>query len=260
MNTSTEWIEKLKESGYEHHCSTLQDIDKIKNLGRIWRKTLKHTNLKPPAKLFELGCGGGRYLASLSLNEFELHGIDVSPEVVARCQRYIDEVQSVIKTPLLASVENADIFNYHSSEQYDLVYHFGVVEHFLNPSERRFIWQKLYQLTKPGGWMMSAVPNGSHFWRENVRNNPLSGYDVPEIDYSVKLHEHEFLDVGLQDVIALPWNFFGFAEPMVNSKVLKLLSKSIHLSSNIAIPLFPLPRSMKEKVAHGLLAFGRKPE
>jgi hypothetical protein len=47
---------------------------------------------------------------------------------------------------------------------------------------------------------------------------------------------------------------------MVDGKILKLLSKSICLSSNVLIPPFPLPRNVKEKFAHGLLAFGRKPD
>jgi 2-polyprenyl-3-methyl-5-hydroxy-6-metoxy-1,4-benzoquinol methylase len=260
MDASKAWVEKLKGSGYEHHCSSTQDVETVKRLGRIWSETLVRTKLDPHAKLFELGCGGGRYLASLALNEFETHGIDISPEVVARCQNYLNEVKAVSNTQMLATVENADIFNYDSFEQYDLVYHFGVVEHFLEPEERKLIWQKLYQLTKPGGWMMSAVPNGSHFWRGCIRKNHLCGYDVPEIDYSVRLHENEFLNIGLQDVIALPWNYFGFAEDIVYGKISKSIAKVIFLSSNVLMPLLPLPRSMKEKFAHGLLAFGRKPE
>jgi 2-polyprenyl-3-methyl-5-hydroxy-6-metoxy-1,4-benzoquinol methylase len=260
MKASNAWVSKLKNEGYEHHCSSLQDVKIAKKLGRIWRETIRRTKITPPSKLFELGCGGGRYLACLALNGYETYGIDVSPEVTTRCQNYLDEVTKLVTNNFSANVENSDIFTYESSSQYDLVYHFGVVEHFMEFSDRQLIWMKLYQLTKPNGWIMSAVPNGSHFWREKIRRERLCGYDVPEIDYSVALHEKEFIDAGLVDVIALPWNYFGFAEGMVSSGLLKSLTRILHISSNVIFPILPFPRTFKEKFAHGLLVLGRKPE
>jgi 2-polyprenyl-3-methyl-5-hydroxy-6-metoxy-1,4-benzoquinol methylase len=259
MNASKEWVKNLKDAGYEHHCNSLQDLAQTKKLGRIWKETLRRTGIKPPTTMFELGCGGGKYLSTLALNGFEVHGIDVSPEVVSRCQNYLLEVSKFADIPVLATVENADIFHYQSTEKYDLTYHFGVVEHFLDLSERMIVWQKLYELTKPGGWMMSAVPNGSHFWRGYIRQNHLCGYHIPEVDYSVKLHEQEFLDTGLQDVIAIPWNYFGFAKGIVHGKLNQAIAKFIYLSSNVLIPLAPFPRTAKEKFAHGLLVIGKRP-
>lgn len=259
MNTSNKWVQNLKDDGYEHHCNSESDLVSIKKLGRIWQEILRRTEINSSSTMFELGCGGGKYLATLAVNGFNVHGVDVSPEVVTRCNNYLSEVSQFVQEPILATVENADIFNYNSNVQYDLTYHFGVVEHFLNPSDRMFIWEKLYELTKSGGWMVSAVPNGSHFWREYIRQNNLCGYNIPEIDYNVKLHEQEFLDIGLQKVIAIPWNYFGFAEGIAQGSLNKGLAKMIHLSSNVMIPMLPLPRTFKEKFAHGLLVIGQKP-
>jgi SAM-dependent methyltransferase len=260
MQASNAWVSKLKNEGYEHHCSSVQDVKAAKKLGRIWRETIRRTKITPPSKLFELGCGGGRYLASLALNGYETFGIDVSPEVSDRCQNYLNEVRKFSSNNFLADVENADIFTYDSFEKYDLVYHFGVVEHFMEPADRELIWRKLYQLTKPNGWIMSAVPNGSHFWREKIRSEKLCGYDVPEIDYCVELHENEFTKAGFENVIALPWNYFGFAEGMISGKLLKFLTRILHISSNVIFPILPFPRTFKEKFAHGLLVLGRKSE
>jgi len=258
MNASNKWIEALKDVGYEHHCHSHQDLARIKRLGRIWQETIKRTQIKPPATAFELGCGGGLHLAALAVNGFQVHGIDVSPQVVDRCQTYLNEVSQFAVTPISATVENADIFEYETTSKYDLTYHFGVIEHFLELSERMIVWKKLYELTKPGGWMISVVPNGSHFWREYIRQNNLCGYHIPEIDYSVKLHQQEFLDSGLVEVIAIPWNYFGFAEGIVKGQFNKGLAKIVHLSSNLLIPLIPVPNTTKEKFAHGLLVLGRK--
>ena len=258
-NVSQKWIEGLKTSGYDHHCSSVQDLEKIKKLGRIWRKILKETGLKSPDCLFELGCGGGRHLAALSLKGFKVHGIDVSPDVVDRCHNYLQEIESVASKSLSITVENADIFDYESEQKYDLTYHFGVVEHFLELSDRHKIWKKLYELTKPGGYVVSVVPNGSHFWRKHIRENNLCGYNISEIDYDLRLHKQEFLDAGLENVTGIPWNYFGFAEGITQGKLQKIIGKSIHLSSNAIIPFLPLPSTIKEKFAHGLLVLGRKP-
>lgn len=259
MEVSTKWIEALKDGDYEHHCSSREDLARIKKLCRIWQETIKRTQIKSPATAFELGCGGGRHLAALAVNGFQVHGIDVSPQVVDRCQNYLNEVSQLAVTPILATVENADIFEYETTSKYDLTYHFGVIEHFLELSDRMIVWEKLYELTKPGGWIMSAVPNGSHFWREYIRQNNLCGYHIPEIDYSVKIHEQEFLNTKLEEVIAIPWNYFGFAEGIVTGRFNKGFAKIIHLSSNLLMPLIPLPNTVKERFAHGLLVLGRKP-
>lgn len=259
MNISNKWVKALENDAYEHHCYSQQDLVRIKKLGRIWKEIIKRTSIKPPQTIFELGCGGGKHLAAMALNGFQVHGIDVSPQVVGRCKNYLNEVSQYAATPITATVENADIFEYKATTQYDLTYHFGVIEHFLELSDRRIVWQKLYELTKSGGWMISVVPNGSHFWREYIRQNNLCGYNIAEIDYSVRMHEQEFLDTKLEDVTAIPWNYFGFLEGIVQGQFNKGLAKVFHLSSNLLMPLVPLPNTTKEKFAHALLVLGRKP-
>ena len=258
-NASRKWVEALANDGYEHHCYSQQDLVKIKKLGRIWKEIIKQTSIKPPETIFELGCGGGKHLAAMALNGFQVHGIDVSSQVVDRCQNYLNEVSQYATTPIVATVESADIFEYKATTQYDLTYHFGVIEHFLELSDRMIVWHKLYELTKAGGWMISVVPNGSHFWREYIRQNNLCGYNIPEIDYSINRHEQEFLDAKLEDVIAIPWNYFGFMEGIVQGRFNKGLAKIIHLLSNLIIPLVPLPNTAKERLAHSLLVLGKKP-
>lgn len=258
-NASKAWEMKLHPTGYEHHCATLDDLTRITKPGRILKKLISHINLQPQTTIFELGCGGGRYLATLALNDFSVHGIDVSPDVVSRCRNYLNEVEKLAGHKLQASVKHADIFNYKSPKLYDLTYQVGVVEHFLDLKDRMFIWNKLFEMTKPGGWIVSAVPNGSHLWRTKMREERLCGYDIPEIDYCVTSHEQEFKSAGLKDVIAFPWNYFGFAEGMSNTLLTKLFAKIIFYSSNLVLPVVPCPRNFKEKFAHTLLVFGRKP-
>ncbi|RCJ35197.1 hypothetical protein A6769_19100 [Nostoc punctiforme NIES-2108] len=97
MNTnyddaSEAWKRELEHEGYEHHCYSAEDLKKINRLGRAWQTILKITKVTPPDRLFELGCGGGIYLASLAVNGFEVHGIDVSAAVASRAKNYLEEV------------------------------------------------------------------------------------------------------------------------------------------------------------------------
>ena len=122
-NASRKWVEALTNDGYEHHCSSQQDLVKIKKLSRIWKEIIRRTSIKPPGTIFELGCGGGKHLATMAVNGFQVFGIDVSSQVVDRCQNYLNEVSQYVTTPIIATVENADIFEYETTTQYDLTYH-----------------------------------------------------------------------------------------------------------------------------------------
>lgn len=262
MNTSSydaseAWKQVLKHAGeYEHHCHSAEEIKRIKLLGSAWRKILKITKLTPPARLFELGCGGGIHLARLALNEFEVHGIDVSDTVVARTQNYLDEVDRF--KPIKASVQLANIFEYQSSNMYDMCFHFGVVEHFLELSQRQQIWEKLYGLTKPSGWIVSVVPCGQHFMRGMVRNKGLGGYIIPEIDYSCSSHRREFQDIGLNPVYAMSHNYFSFLSTHPSQLVSKVFYPVSFLLGNILLPYIPLAESIKEVCAQSLIVLGQK--
>lgn len=255
---STLWKEKLRDGGYAHSCNSSEEVKKIRKMSRVWRKALAHTGLKPPARFLEIGCGGGIHLAGLAMNGFEVRGIDISPEVVNRCKEYLRAINWQSGKVLAAEVEVADVFSYESQDLYDMTYHFGVVEHFLETEERLEIWRRMFNAAKPNGWIMSVVPNGSHYWRRKIRREGLCGYDIPEVDYSVRMHEEEFRKAGLKEVIAIPWNYFGFLSGIVSSNVQKKISKPLFLASNLLLPALPISRTLKEKYAHSLIVFGRK--
>ena len=262
MNTnfydaSEAWKQALKDGGYNHHCRSAEDIERIKRMGRVWQKILQITKLTPPARLFELGCGGGIHLAQLALNGFEVHGIDVSDAVAARTQNYLQEVAGFL--PIRASVEVANIFDYQSSDAYDMCFHFGVVEHFLELLQRQQVWKKMYSLTKPGGWIVSVVSCGQHLMRKMVRAKGLAGYNIPEIDYSCKLHRSEFEELGLNPIYAVPHNYFSFLSAHPSRAVSKVLYPLSFIVGNVFMPYLPMTEEIKERYAHTLIVMGMKP-
>lgn len=262
MNVSTydasnAWKESLSHGGYEHHCSSIEDFRRIKRFGLVWRKILQITKLPPSSHLFELGCGGGTHLANLAVNGFAVHGIDVSDAVVKRAENYLEEVAKF--QSIKASVEFANIFEYQSSNLYDMCYHFGVVEHFLELSQRQQIWHTLYSLLKPGGWLVSVVPCGKHFMREMVREKGLCGYNIPEIDYSCASHHQEFDNIGLNPIYTLPHNYFPFLSAHPSRLVSKVFYPLLYAGGNMLLPHIPISDDIKEIYAQTLIVIGRKP-
>ncbi|MEH2449579.1 MAG: class I SAM-dependent methyltransferase [Nostoc sp.] len=261
MNTnyydaSETWKQELEHEGYEHHCYSTKNFKKIKQLSRVWQIILKITKITPPNQLFELGCGGGIHLASLAVNGFEVHGIDISASVASRAKNYLEEVGKF--QAIKASIEVANIFDYESTDSYNMCFHFGVVEHFLELSQRQQIWNKLYSLTKPGGWIISVVPCGQHLMRKLVRERGLGGYNIPEIDYSCSLHKEEFENLSLQCILTVPHNYFGFFAAHPSLVISKIIYPVCFIISNITIPYIPISEDIKEHWAQTLIVVGRK--
>ena len=251
------WKQELKKEGYEHHCHSVEEIKLLKKFGRVWNKIFKSTAVAPPARLFELGCGGGKHLAQLALNGFEVHGIDVSEAVATNAQNYLEEIRAF--QPIKAHVEVANIFEYQSSKTYDMCFHFGVVEHFLKSAERYQVWEKLVALTRPGGWVVSVVPCGRHFMRAMMRNQRLGGYNIPEIDYACSLHRSEFNRFNLNPIITIPHNYFAFLSAHSLPIVSKVLYPIFFILGNLSFPYLPLSDTIKETCAATLIVIGQRP-
>jgi SAM-dependent methyltransferase len=254
------WRLLLNEPGqYEHHCRTPEEFRQTQRLGLVWRRVLNATSLRPPAHVFELGCGGGKHLAQLALGGYSVHGLDISSAVVERARQFMLEVSQF--QAISSSVEQGNILEYDTSARagsFDMSFHVGVVEHFLDARDRATIWCKLVALTRPGGWVVSVVPCGMHFLRTRVRKERLLGYNVPEIDYGSELHTAEFERAGLRDIVCFPHNYLGFlaAHP---SKLLSGVGRApLHLIANVLGPLAPLPARLKERAAAALIVCGRK--
>jgi SAM-dependent methyltransferase len=258
FDTTEAWQQALMQSNYyEHHCNSLEELAQIKRLNRVWKRILELTKTLPPAQLFELGCGGGIHMASLALNGFHVHGIDVSEEVARKAKEYLSEVDKF--QDIQAKVEIANIFDYQANhDSYDMCFHFGVVEHFLRQSERKAIWQKLKDLTKPNGWIVSVVPCGQHFMRGLVRERGLGGYNIPEIDYSCFSHQKEFEAIGLSSIRVLTHNYFSFLSCHPSKLVSKVAYPILFLTGNLVIPSLPISEAVTERWAHTLIAVGQK--
>ena len=262
-SVSKAWIESLKEKGYEAPSVTRKSCLKFMLLSRSWRRILNHTSLKrfDPVRVLEFGCGGGAQLVPLFTNGWICTGIDCSEEVLDRARCYVENVKnSFCRIRGTIEFKCLDFLNYEpDSNLFDLTFQFGVLEHFLDYDERMRYLRKMFDVTRPGGFVVSSVPNGCHLMRQEQRNKGLGGYNIPEIDYSGELIEKEMKNCGAVFVKVLPHDLFGYLK-IKNARGLKSpFYKLLYLF--FQCPLFYLlPKSFLEKHAYWWIVIAKKPE
>ncbi len=79
--------------------------------------------LAPEARALEIGCGIGRLLRPLSERVAEVHGVDISTEMVAQARRALADRKNVQVTPTLGGLE------FVAEGSLDFVYSFIVFQH-----------------------------------------------------------------------------------------------------------------------------------
>ncbi|MDP3052553.1 MAG: class I SAM-dependent methyltransferase [bacterium] len=260
---SAAWCEFLKEKGYEQHISKKGDYRKVRNFSRVWRRIFREIKLNPffrnDLNIFEVGCGGGGQLMMFALNGWKCVGLDCSEEVLKRAGNYIQEASAIRKEDLNITLICEDFLNYKPSGglKFDVVFHVGVLEHFLDESERLMFLKKMFDLSKPGGYIISIVPSGIHPLRQKMRQFKLGGYNIPEIDYNPSLITKEFKECGAEDIKILPHNILGYF--LIDNKnfIINALRRIIYYFFQI-IPSSGVPFNFALKHASTLIGIAKK--
>src|SRR3989441_11208669 len=204
------WKAELEAGGYERRITTSAEFRRLLRLPRTWRTILKATRLRPGAAVFEFGCGGGNQLIPLALHGYRCAGIDCSEDVLARCRLLMADAERFSGRRLSIRLHHGDFLDFRSAEPPELVFNFGVIEHFLDDDERRRAVGRMFSLCAPGGHVVCVVPSGTHPLRARMRAEGLGGYRVPEIDYTPALLEAEMREAGASAVRVIPHNLFGY--------------------------------------------------
>lgn len=205
------WTERLEIDGYEAVPVSPKEIRRLRHYSRAWQRIHRIVKTTPRTTFFEFGCGGGGQLVPLALNGHHVEGIDVSSTVLRRATEYIENVERAASMKLPITLHCGDFLNFApNGQQFDVVFNFGVVEHFLDDGERLKAVNKMLALTAPGGYAVSVVPSGMHPLREKMRAERLYGYDVPEMDYTDSIARREMLEAGASEAAVYPHNLFGY--------------------------------------------------
>jgi SAM-dependent methyltransferase len=258
---SQRWLEELKDTGYEYHIDEPRDCRQLE-LSRVWKRILEEIRLPKSAKprILEVGCGGGIQIAKLAAMGWECVGLDVSPEVLSRAEKYFEEIREVCGVSLNIKIIAGDFYDIDRSElgeSFDLVFNFGVIEHILDDSARLKFLKKKYDLTRKNGYIISMVPNGSHPLREKMKRAKLGGYNIPEIDYNHDLMQNEFETLGAKQITILPHNLFVYLLMERKYIITDYLRKLFYLTMQIA-PQVIFSRDFCFRHAGSLIGIARK--
>jgi len=254
-----QWKNVLKQSGYEHSVSSSRDILKIKKFSRLWRRILKYIHMPAQSKpkILEIGCGGGKHIASFALNNWKCTGIDCSEDVLERAARYLDAISNISQKSLDVNLFCSDVQEFNTSDRFDIVFHVGVLEHFLNTRTRLTILKKMFDFTKCNGYVIHVVPNGVHPARYQMRLKGLGGYDIPEIDYDCKSLADELRKSLSDEVVVLPHNLFSYLLYGHHGRFKRIINAAFYYTWQI-VPMGLLPAKFSFRYAGTLIGIAKK--
>lgn len=134
----------------------------------------KIPNIKP-GRVLEIGCASGEYLHQLYGMGWDVSGIEFSPSAAQNVKRLGYQV-------FVGQVESFP----DPGVKYDMVVGWMVIEHLHDPVA---VLKKLYQLTKPGGYLVISIPNAGSIerrlfksaWYANHIPNHLYHFDTKTI-------------------------------------------------------------------------------
>jgi SAM-dependent methyltransferase len=108
-----------------------------------------HGRLAPGVKALELGCGTGVFLQLVAGSGATLHGLDLSPDLLARARARLAGLSNV-------SLDEGDAQAMpYPDRNFDLVYGSSVLHHLDLAAALREAWRVL----RPGGRLVFAEPN-----------------------------------------------------------------------------------------------------
>lgn len=116
-------------------------------------------------KVFELGCGDGRFLKKLRDMGYECYGIDLNPNSISRAKN-----MGLVNVYVAKLDEN---FTSNFKEYFDVVFAFHVIEHI---EDIKNVIKNIAQILKAKGLLFLSVPNperlSKRFFIESWDNPP----------------------------------------------------------------------------------------
>src|SRR4051794_24444876 len=112
---------------------------------RLLLHLLRHIGRRAPCRIIEAGCGWGVNFSELEKAGYEVTGLDVSRNALAR----LDNAERMLVEADLSKDLPVD------APEYDVVLALDVIEHI---DDDRGAVRRLAQLTKPGGHVIISVP------------------------------------------------------------------------------------------------------
>ena len=256
QGVGAQWLRVFKQQGnlYAHPQASRASFEKFRR-GPYVQLMLRYAGLAAGAQVIEVGCGSGRFTACLASLGYRATALDISHEMAGNARNLARQAEQYFG-PLAVAVVQADMDATLplASSGYDLVFNEGVVEHWLDDTERQRVLNEMARITRPGGVMAVIVPNGGHPWMPAwVRHNPACLSAPPMTMYSTDRLRRDLEQAGLAQVATdgiYPWHSLDWGRPgRLRALAGGALSRAI-----------PLPRGVRERWGVMIVGMGRKPD
>ncbi len=144
------------EADWNYECYTpppLTHFDSVSQQADTWIGVAR-THLPSAGEFIELGCAPGYCSAAVTykMADLRLTGVDFSPSAGS----YLTTMQAIGRPE--ARLIKANLFQFQSEQQYDVVASFGLIEHFSDEDLGKIL-EIHDRLLKPGGKLIIEVPN-----------------------------------------------------------------------------------------------------
>lgn len=202
--------------------SSTSDLAGRQYWDQIWRRTGKRSvgrfaysrylfarefddAVPPGAYVCEVGCADSGWVPFLVEHGYRVSGLDYSERGISRLR------ESLAHKGLTAELFLGDLFDPSSMPRgrHDFVFSLGLVEHFRDGVR---VVQALAELLKPGGTLLTAVPNLSGTWGFIQKRLDRAVYDV-HLCYTPSELDELHRNAGLE--IVKPARHFGGFGPLV---------------------------------------------
>jgi 2-polyprenyl-3-methyl-5-hydroxy-6-metoxy-1,4-benzoquinol methylase len=109
---------------------------------------LEMTNLREGLRVLDVGCGSGKYVVECAKAGADVHGMDISPEMIRLAEAFC--TQNNVRSNLWVGDATKKL-----PSGVDVVTALGVIEYFKNPHE---VLAQMFEAVCPGGKVIFSVP------------------------------------------------------------------------------------------------------
>lgn len=252
VDIAKEWEKILSPHSYEITQTSKEFYLDLQNSNYV-KIMIKYSGIKKGGKIFEAGCGSGKYSVTLATMGYDVTAMDYTDSILKNVNALKQQAEKFFGKLPLKTVKD-DLRDLKTKETYDLVFNEGVVEHWLGREERVGVIKQMVKVTRKGGTVAIFLPNGKnplHPWWELSR---FPGYlsAPPMTLYDVKKLSSEMKEAGLSDFYTDGLDVYYFINKWPRLPVLDyplgFLEKNL-----------PLPKPLREKLGTIIACLGKKP-
>lgn len=246
------WAEHFESAGNTHHIQVGMPFLRKFARSPFVQMPLRYARVGVGSRVLEAGCATGKFSVCFAMLGGSVTAMDFSPVMLKNandlCRAAEREVGALDITFVEQDLENLTL----EPNQFDLVLNEGVVEHWLNITQRREVLTNMARVTKPGGAVAIIVPNGQHplmsYWIEHA---PGFLAAPPMIRYTPTLLRDDLSAVGLTQIVIDGIYAWRTIDQYPAVRALQLLGGALQR-------LIPLPRVLRLIWGIHLIAMGRK--